>query len=227
MRLGLLALAVVALCGFAACGGGSDAELLTLAERVPGAAEAPESEPDPVEKRRTASGFDEFVSTLGREFIELSQEERRELGDAGFVSGISDTRFFPREPGAEHIGSEPHVFSLVMRFTSDDGAKKAVELLHADGLSPCPQACAENVTEFEVDGTPDAKGVRRVATAEDIEAVGEEGEPHDSYAIRFSDGPFAYAIQIFGPPGEVSEKQVEEIVEKLFNRVEGAPPPEG
>jgi hypothetical protein len=226
MRLSLLALAVVAALGFSSCGG-DEAEPLTLAERVPGEAEAPQSEPDPVETRRTASGFDEFVSTLGREFIELSQEERREFGDAGFVAAVSDTRFFPREPGAEHVGTEPHIFSLVMRFESDEGAENAVELLHADGLSPCPQACAENVSEFEVDGTPGAKGVRRVATAEDIEAIGEEGEPHDTYVIRFADGPFAYDIEIFGPPGEVSEEQAEEIVEKLFDRVEGAPPPDG
>lgn len=224
MRLSLVALALVAAIASSACGG-DEAEPLTLANRVPGEAEAPESEQDPVEKQLTADGFDEFVTTLRREFVDLSADERRELGDAGFVSAVSDTRFFPREPGAEHVGHEPHIFSLVMRFETDEGAEKAVELLHEDGISPCPQVCAEQVSEFEVDGTPDAKGVRRVATAEDIEAVGEEGEPHDSYVIRFADGPFAYDIEIFGPPGDVSEEQAEEIVEKLFDRVEGAPPP--
>jgi hypothetical protein len=225
MRVCLLALAVAGAVSLSSCDG-DDAQPLTLANRVVGEAEAPETEPDPVEKRLTAEEFDEFVSTLGRRFVDLSEEERREFADAGFVSGILDTRFFPREPGAEHVGSEPHIASLVMRFESDEGAEKAVDLLRADGLSPCPQTCAEQISEFEVDGTPEATGVRRVATAEAIEEIGEEGEPHDSYAIRFADGPYAYDIEIFGPPGEVSEEQVEEIVEKLFDRVEGAPPPE-
>jgi hypothetical protein len=225
MRLGVLALTLAAALVFSACGG-DEADPLTLADRVPGETEAPESEPDPVEEGRTASGFDAFVSILHQEFVELSQEERREFGDAGLVAGITDTRFFPSELGAEHNRDDPHIFSLVMQFESNDGAEKAIELLHADGISPCPESCADQVSEFTVDGTPDAKGVRRVATAEDIEAIGEEGEPHDSYAIRFSDGPFAYDIEIFGPPGEVSEEQAEEIVQKLLDRVEGAPPVE-
>lgn len=225
MRLGVLALTVVAAMSLSSCGG-DEAEPLALDERVPTEAEAPGSEPDPVETRRTASGLDGFISRLGDEFVAVSPKTKREFGEAGFVAAIVDTRFFPREPGAEHVRSDPHVSSFVMQFTSDEGAKKAIELLHDDGLSPCPGTCAEQISEFDVDGTPDAKGVRRVATAEEIEAVGEGGEPHDSYVIRFADGPFAYDIEIFGAPGEVSEAQAEEIVEKLFDRVEGAPPPE-
>jgi hypothetical protein len=222
-RVSLLALAVVAAIGIAGCGGDS-AEPLTLAQRVPEVAEAPGSKPDPVETRRTAKGLDEFNRKLGDQFIEPTAEEIRKFEKTGFVAGIHDTRFFPFEPGAAHTGNEPHVFSLVLEFESEDGAKDAIDLMHQNGLRPCPGGCAADISEFEVDGVPDATGVRRIATAADLEATGEPGDPYDSYAIRFADGPFAYDIELFGLPGKVSEKQAEEIAKKLFDRVEGSPP---
>ncbi|HYM63583.1 MAG TPA: hypothetical protein VES61_02785 [Gaiellaceae bacterium] len=224
MRAGLLALAVVAAIGIAGCGGSESAEPLTLAQRVPGEAEAPGSKPDPVETRRAASGFDEFKANLVDQLIEPSAEEMRKFEKAGFVSGILDTRFFPFEPGAAHTGHEPHVVTLVLEFESEDGANDAIAVLHRNGLKPCPEGCAADLTEFDVDGVPDATGVRAVATAADIEATGEPGEPYDSYAIRFADGPFAYDIELFGAPGKVSEKQAEEIANKLYDRVGGSPP---
>jgi hypothetical protein len=72
---------------------------------------------------------------------------------------------------------------------------------------------------------PDAKGVRRYVTKERLEELGEPGEPSDGYTIVFADGPYVYNVELFGPPGEVSQEQVEEIVGKLHDRVEGAPPP--
>jgi hypothetical protein len=224
MRASLLALAVVAAIGIAGCGGSESAEPLTLGQRVPGEAEAPGSKPDPVETRRTANGMDEFMTKLGDRLIEPSAEEIRKFKKTGFVSGIHDTRFLPFEPGAAHTGNEPHVFSLVLEFESEDGANDAIALIHDNGLRPCPEGCAADISEFDVDGVPDATGVRRVATAADLEATGEPGDPYDSYAIRFADGPFAYDIELFGAPGKVSEKQAEEIAKKLFDRVEGSPP---
>ena len=224
MRAALLAMAVGAAIGIAGCGGGESAEPLALAQRVPGEAEAPGSKPDPVETRRTASGLDEFKEKLGDVLNEPSAEEMRELEKAGFVSAIVDTRFYPFEPGAAHTGHEPHVFTLVLEFESDEGANDAVAVLHRNGLKPCPEGCATDFSEFDVDGVPDATGVRAVATAADLEATGESGEPYDSYAIRFADGPFAYDIELFGVPGKVSEAQAEEIANKLYDRVGGSPP---
>src|SRR4051794_13233824 len=118
-RLSLLSLAVVAAIGIAGCG--DNAQPLTLAKRVPGEAEAPGSKPDPVETPRTVKGLDEFTRELGDEFIEPTAEEIRKFRKTGFVAGIHDTRFYPFEPGAAHTGNEPHVFSLVLQFESEDG----------------------------------------------------------------------------------------------------------
>ena len=225
MRLGVVVLAVVAVMGIAACGG-DDAAPLTLEQRVPSEAEAPGSEADPVETRRTATGLEELAATMHDLLITATEEEKAALGEAGFVSAILDTRFFPTEPGAEHVGGEPHIGTLVMQFSSEAGATDVVDLLHTDGLEPCPETCAFAVAEFEVDGIPNGRGVQRIATQEALDRVGDVGRfPHAEYSIRFADGPFAYVVTLFGPPDEVSLQQAEEIVAKLYSRVQGAPPP--
>jgi hypothetical protein len=83
------------------------------------------------------------------------------------------------------------------------------------------------VREFEVDGIFAAKGIRRVVTAEQLRQTGEEGEPSDTYDIRFADGPFAYLVGTFGPPGdETTEAVTEAIAKRVYDRVKGAPLPE-
>ena len=48
--------------------------------------------------------------------------------------------------------------------------------------------------------------------------------PIDFYTITFADGPFVYQVEGFGPPGKISKKQVEEIAQRVYDRVKGAPP---
>ncbi len=148
------------------------------------------------------------------------------LGAAGFVSAILDTRFFPIDAGAEHVGGEPHTSTLVMQFESEAGANEAVDLLHADGLEPCPETCAFAISEFDVQGIPDARGVQRIATKEALDRTGDSDRPpRAEYSIQFTDGLFAYEVRLFGSPEEVSEEQAKEIATKLYTRVAGAPPP--
>ena len=216
--------------GIAACtGDGADnAAHLTLDQRVPGEAEAPGSEPYPRETPRTATGLEELAATMADRLVTATEEEKAALGEAGFVSAILDTRFFPGEAGAEHEGGEPHIATLVMQFSSEAGAADAVDLLRADGMEPCPETCAFALGEFEVDGIPNAMGVQRVATQESLDQIGDASRfPHAEYSILFADGPFSYDVRLFGPPDEVSEQQVQEIAASLYARVAGAPPPQG
>jgi hypothetical protein len=121
------------------------------------------------------------------------------------------------------------VATLVMQFASEEEAAEMADLLHGDGLEPCPGSCAVDISEFEVDDIPDAQGGARIQTAEDLEATGAPGDPFTAYSISFADGPFAYKVTLFafGPPGKVSQEQVDEIATSLYERVEGAPPSEG
>ena len=223
MKLSVGIFAVVAVMGIAACGG--DAAPLTLEQRVPDEAEAPGSEPDPEETGRTGVGLDEFVAMMADQLITATDEDATRVSEAGFVSAILDTRFFPTEPGGAHTGGLPHVVTLVAQFATGAGATASVDLLHTDGLEPCPETCAFDIAEFEVGGIPNGEGIERIATQERLDEVGDDRPPHAEYTILFADGPFAYSVKLFGPPDQVSAQQAEDIATKLYRRVRGAPPP--
>jgi hypothetical protein len=224
MRLVTIAAALVFSLPLVACGGEEARAPLTLEQRVVGAAEAPGSEPDPVETQVTATGLEELESELAGP--EVYEEDIRAFGEAGFVSLVIDTRFFPSEPGGEHIPASPHVVTVVYEFESEEGANAAVNVGHRIGLRPCPETCAYEITEFQPAGVPNAKGVQAIATQESIDRVGDDVEPDARYSVYFADGPFAYEVTTFGPPDEVSRQQLEDIAAKLYARVKGAPLPE-
>jgi hypothetical protein len=220
----LFAFAVTAVLGLAACGGGSDEATstgpLALDQRVVTEEDAPDSKPDPVEKRQTAADEDEFVEKMGDAFINPTEQETEDLQNVGFVQAIRDTRYF----GDVHSKDAAHTFSLVVQFDSADSAKEMADFFHTDSLRPCPESCAFSVSEFDVDGIPGATGVRRYASEEAVQAAGtSENIPRDSYAIFFADGDFAYNIDLGGPPGTTSEDKAVEIAQKLYDRVHGLP----
>jgi len=215
---------VAAVLGLAACGGGSDEATstgaLALDQRVVTEEDAPDSKPDPVEKRQTAADEDEFVEKMGDAFINPTEQETDDLQTVGFVQAIRDTRYF----GDVHSRDAAHTFSLVVQFDSPDSAKEMADFFHTDSLRPCPESCAFSVSEFDVDGIPGATGVRRYASEEAVQAAGtSENRPQDSYAILFADGDFAYDIDLSGPPGTTSEDKAVKIAQKLYDRVHGRP----
>jgi hypothetical protein len=226
-----LTIALVLAIGLVGCGGddggsdGESAKSLTLEQRLLRESEVPGSKVDPVEVRLTADNLDEFTGWRGQ-YVAAAEIDRSKLEKAGFVSAIHETRFIPKTPGGPHTRDAPHVRMLVLQFESDDGAVTGADLVYKNSLKPCPGHCAMQIKEFDVSGVPDAKGVRHFITAESLKATGDEGEPFDSYAISFADGPFAYELEGFGPPGKISEEQIEEIAQKLHDRVESAPPAE-
>lgn len=183
--------------------------------------DAPGSEPDPVETRVSFTGTDDFMASEAATRFESSALEA-----AGFVAAIDDLRFYPEEPGGRHTRSAPHARLLVLEFESDEGAREGAEMFVDSALEPCPGTCALRISEFEVSDVPDASGVRRFVSAEALAETGDPGEPHDSYTVVSADGEFAYELEVFGPPGEFTQKQAEEMAAKVHDRVGGAPAPE-
>ena len=60
----------------------------------------------------------------------------------------------------------------------------------------------------------------RIATAEDIERVGTADErPFESYWVGFTNGALVYTVDLFGPPGSVSEEQALEIASAYYDRL--------
>jgi hypothetical protein len=218
-----VALAFAAVVALAACGGGGNKEPLTMDQRVPSTQDAPEWKADPVERPVSVSESDEFISKLGERFINPTPQDIQKFKSSGFVRALHVTRFFPETASGQHTKTAPHLFSLVMKFDSEDGAKTALDLLHTDSLRPCPETCATQVQEFDP-GFGDAKGTRRYATEESIKATGDkEAKPFDRYEIEFTDGVFVYRLEMNGAPGAVSEDKAVTIARKLYERVKGAP----
>jgi hypothetical protein len=210
----LVAWTVVA---FVACGGGDDA--VPPAERFLAAADAPGSKPDPVEKGETPEDLDEFIVAFHEALIDPDEAEMNTVfQEAGFVGAGLDVRFY----GETHTPDAPHLFSWFIELESDDGAASVLDWVEADSMKPCPRSCATRVSTFDVDDIPDARGVHRIATAEDIEAAGTEDEvPSDSYWVGFTAGSIVYTVDLSGPPGSVSEEQAQSIVSTFHDRLAG------
>jgi hypothetical protein len=222
VRLVVPVLASLAAISLVACSGGKNEASTppTLAQRFVTAADAPGSKPDPVEKRKTTTDFDTFISALGDTSIDPDTNEMTTLfKDAGFKSAGVDARFFGETHSPE---TSLHVFSSFIEVGSEDGAKSALDWLETDQMKPCPMSCAVQRSTFAVDHIPDAKGVHRVATAKDIDRVGRSDEqPQDDYWIGFTHGPVVYTMLLHGHavPGTVSEDQAQQIASAYYDRL--------
>jgi hypothetical protein len=220
MRLVTILAALILGLMLVACGAEETTAPLALEERVVGEAEAPGSEPDPVETQTSVTGLEELEAEMAGP--EVFDEDLQAMEEAGFVSLVIDTRFYPSEPGGEHEPGTPHVYTRAAEFDSEDGASAGATVARDIGLRPCPETCAYEIAEFEPSGVPDAMGVQAVATQESIDEIGDDIQPDARYSVYFADGPIAYEVTVFGPPDEVSREQVEEIAEALYARVQGA-----
>ena len=161
----------------------------------------------------------DFITGLSEFAIDPDRDEATTVfQDAGFKGWGVDPRFF----GDTHSPNAPHVVSSFIELDSEDGATSVLDWLEADSKKPCPMSCAVQISDFDVDDIPDARGVHRIATAEDIEKVGTEDQvPSDSYWVGFTDGAFVYTVDLHGPPGSVSEEQALDIASAYYDRLTG------
>lgn len=171
-----------------------------------------------METRQSSTAIEALVDELMMRSIDPDEEMLTELfTEAGFKGSVLEARFY----GETHSPEVPHVFSSVIELESDEGAESVVDWLVEDSLKPCPGTCANEVAEFEVDGIPDASGIRRSQSQEDIAARGRPDDvPFDSYTTIFADGPFVYTIDLRSrTEGTVSEEQALDISAALYDRV--------
>ena len=223
MRTAIPLVAALAIITLVGCGGNDETSTPpALAQRFVSAEDAPGSKPDPVEKRTTTTDYDTFISALSDQAVDPSRDEMTTVfKDAAFVSAGQDARFF----GAKHSPeTSVHVFSSFIELGSKDEATSALEWLATDEMKPCPMSCAVQRSSFEVNDIPDARGVHRVATSEDIERVGTKDEqPQDDYWIGFANGPIVYTVVLHGHavPGTVSEDQAQKIASAYYDRLTG------
>jgi hypothetical protein len=211
--------------GLVGCGGSDDekAAPLPVAQRFVSGEDAPGSKPDPVEKRATTRDFAIFIPALKDASINPDDGELNDVFQAAdFKSAGQDARFFGETHSSE---TSNHVFSSFIELGSEDAAASALDWLETDQMKPCPESCAVQRSSFDVNDIPGARGVHRVATAEDIEQVGNKDErPQDDYWIGFTNGPIVYTMVLHGHggPGSVSEDQAQQIASAYYDRLTGS-----
>jgi hypothetical protein len=221
VRFAVPLLAALAMSTLVGCGGDGEASApVPTAQRFVTEEDAPGSKPDPDETRQTVVDLDAFIAGLSELAVDPDAEEIATVFQENAFEGAGvDTRFY----GETHTpGVSPHVVSSFIELASADEATSALDWLEADSKKPCPMSCAVQISEFDVDDIADARGVRRLATAEDIKRVGTKDErPNDSYWVGFTDGAVVYTVDLFGPPGSVSEQQALEIADAYHDRLAG------
>ena len=225
MRLAAPLLVAVAVVTLVACGGNDNetAAPLPLGQRFVSAEDAPGSKPDPVEKRATTTDFALFIPALKDASINPNDAELNKVFKAGdFKSAGQDARFYGETHSSE---TSNHVFSSFIELGSEGAATSALDWLETDQMKPCPESCAVQRSSFDVKDIPGARGVHRVATAEDIKRVGNKDErPQDDYWIGFTNGPIVYTMVLHGHggPGSVTEEQAQQIASAYYDRLTGS-----
>ena len=219
MRLVISLLIAVGALALVACSSSDDetAEPIPAAQRFLTAEDAPGSKPDPVETRQTTVDFDEVIAALSEFAFNPDVEELTTVfEEAGVKEAGRDTRFF----GETHSQDAPHTSSSFIELESEDGATSALDWLETDSRKPCPMSCAVQISDFDVADIPNARGVRRLTTAEDIASVGTADQrPLDSYWVGFTNGALVYTVDLRGPPGSVSEEQALDIASAYYDRL--------
>ena len=224
MRLALALLAALVLTVLVACGSDDEATKATpatLSQQMLKAEDAPGSKADPVEKGGMTVKFDEFIQELG-EIADRSGHDRddRSLQEGRLQRGGYGGAFLRREahlsPGC--LMSSVRSFSL----QSDEGATSALDWLEADTRKPCPHSCAVQISDFDVDDIPAARGIHRIATSEAVKRLGNtDDQPFDSYWVGFTNGSSVYTVDLNGTPGSVSEEQALKIASAYYERLAG------
>ena len=212
--LAAVLLTLVVLCAFASgCGGtGSDPSStpLSLEQRVVRAGQLADwKETAPPATLGDAATFAEQIQdTL---IAATGEEAAAELERRGFVAASFSS-----------LGKPPnHVEggSGVIEVRSEADALAVQEWAVRDSLSPCPNDCTIDISEFDVAGIPNAVGIKRERQPGAVPRF-------EYYEVSFTDGPFYYVVLAGGDPAHmVSKDDVIASAQLLWQQVRGRPLP--
>ena len=213
-RLTLATLVVVSLALLAGCGGsqsGTGGAPLTLEQRLVRAGQLADwSETAPPATIGEATTFvDQIRDTLIAATPAQAIAELERLGFAG--------------ASFSSLGKPPnHVEggSAVVELGSEADARAVQDWAVRDSLSPCPNICTVDITEFEVGDIPQAVGIHRTRQPDSTDP------PFQYYEVSFTDGPFYYVVLAWGDPAHmVSKDDVIASARDLWEQVRGRPLP--
>lgn len=127
---------------------------------------------------------------------------------AGFETGVGQLL----APPAIDI----EAYTEVAKFESEEGARTALDYLHAqDLLEPCSAACPVVARSWDVVGIPNAKGAHH-APVEGSPSPSGAAAPYERYVIEFAIGRHLLIGRVTGPPGLVPAPQFMDGVESFY-----------
>lgn len=213
----LIAMAVALVCLSVAAplllaGRGEPDKPLALSQRVWEPAEAPAAARPG--KRQTTSDVATFVDQIQDTLVRTTPVEAEKiLATAGFERAVA------REYEANGAGA----VSVAIQLRDTRAANSVLAWSNADALSPCPRECNIDITEFDVNDIPRARGVKRLREP-GAQGAG-PGNPFESYEISFVDGRVLYVLRTEGAPSSADRNGLVHAATQLYGRVKGRPLP--
>jgi hypothetical protein len=113
--------------------------------------------------------------------------------DAGFNSAAGQD-LTPKSPGVQ-------VHVLVANFDSSDGARQALDELHAQDLQqPCAAACTVDPRPFKLTGIPNSEAIHQVPNGNKPPPG---SRPFERFVVEFTIGSDLYTVDASGGPGDI------------------------
>jgi len=191
---------------------GEQDEPLALSGRVWESGEAPAAARPG--QRRVTSDVTTFVDQIKDNLDRTTPgEAQRILSEAGFKGAVA------REYEADGAGA----VSVAIQLRDSDAATNVLDWSNKDALSPCPGECNVDISAFDVNGIPEARGVKR-RREQGADGAG-PSNPFESYEISFVDGHVLYVLRTEGDPGTTDRDGLLHAAQQLYTRVQGRPLP--
>jgi hypothetical protein len=107
-------------------------------------------------------------------------------------------------------------YDAAAEFATPTGASAVAAYFHSRSLGFCLRACDVQIKEVAVPGIPGARGSHRYRLTKT-----RFGQAFDYYYVVFSVGPWAYAVNMLGPPGTITPAEVFSAAAALYHRARG------
>jgi hypothetical protein len=146
-RLVYIAVAAVSL--LVACGS-DDKAPLALDQRVLTESELPGFKLAPNAAARWTDATKFAKDTHDQDIRTTVEQNVKQLQAGGFVAAIANS--------LGGVGREAEAFSATVEMGSPEGATDLLDARYEDYISPCPDVCTVDVSEFEVSGCPMRRG---------------------------------------------------------------------
>ncbi len=101
-------------------------------------------------------------------------------------------------------------------FASPSGATAVAAYFHARSLGFCLKVCDVQIKNMPVPDIPGALGAHRYRLVKT-----RFGQAFDYYYVVFTVGPWAYAVNMIGPPGTITPAEAVTAAQALYKRASG------